>query len=207
MMSRILAPGLVALLVLAGCGGGTAPTSTGGEATVTGAATTPATTAGGATDTVPALTEPATTTDPIDATVAPTTFTEAIGAFGAGQVVNPPIARFESPSGNFYCSLELDGSPNGCELTRVTLDPGPDVDCPPGVSGVGRIEFDATGVRALCNTDSIRTGASAPVLEYGQIAQLRGSPIACLSRRIGMTCIDSAARHGFFVNTDGYVIF
>ena len=45
------------------------------------------------------------------------------------------------------------------------------------------------------------------VLQYGTIAAMSGSPYQCLSKELGMTCIDTASKKGFFIARNTYVTF
>jgi hypothetical protein len=51
----------------------------------------------------------------------------------------------------------------------------------------------------------IRPGA--PVLQYSSIATAQGSPFRCLSETIGMTCLNTAAKKGFFLAKGAYTVF
>ena len=47
----------------------------------------------------------------------------------------------------------------------------------------------------------------APVLQYGAIATMQGSPFQCVSESIGMTCVNTAGKKGFFLAKGAYSIF
>lgn len=187
---------IVAAGLLAGCGGLRTTTET---ETVTSVRTV-VTQAGGQATT--GASGPGTAADG-----APDTYAAAKEAIDRGEPMNG-MARFVSPSGNFSCDLELDAGVGACELTRVRLKEAPGDSCPPEVeAGIGRLEIINGRVSAVCNSDTIREAPTPPVLPYGRVARANGSGIACLSRAIGMTCIDTAAEVGFFVNTSRYVLF
>lgn len=193
--------GLVGLLALTGCGGGgTGATVTrGSTVTVTETAAPAAPTTAGPTTSTPAASVPA---------GAPASFDEAVGAMQLGEPLAEPLVTFRSPSGNIFCTIAPDTSANGCELTRVRLTPH-EVDlCDPelGEATVGRVVFLDGRTVAQCNTDTFQTPDPA-VLEYGRITRVAGGLLNCLSRPIGMTCVDTDSRHGFFISTDGYKLF
>jgi hypothetical protein len=57
----------------------------------------------------------------------------------------------------------------------------------------------------VCKSDTIRTGGE-PELGYGWRTQPSGTT-ACLSESVGVTCIDEATRHGFFLARDTFATF
>lgn len=185
---------LVALIV-AGCGGGD-----GAVTTVTQTKTVTVTTT-----TAPPVTTPTrtTTTTAPPAATPPATYEQALARVSAAAVRT--VRRFESPSGNFYCDLRVVDGLGGCEFTRTTVKPHSDDACPEVADdGIGRLVIDKGEVFAQCITDTIRTTLDPPVLSYGVVARAPGTPMQCLSQRIGLTCIDIDHRVGFFVNTSGY---
>lgn len=191
--------GLVAAAgaVAVGCGGADPVATLTQATTVTVTTTAPAgNTSSASTDAVPTL--------PSDAV--PTIYEQALQAVSAGTPVT--MRRFVSPSGNFVCDLQVVEGVAGCELTRTTLAPHPDLTCDPTVNArVGRLMIEDGVVSAQCNTDTIRTDARPPVLRYGRTAAVGpGASLQCLSRRIGITCIDTDNRVGFFVSTTGYLV-
>ena len=56
----------------------------------------------------------------------------------------------------------------------------------------------------MCNTDTIRK-PGAKVLPYGSATTV--GKIACLSEKIGVTCINLKKPEGFFLHKGEYVIF
>lgn len=188
---------LATMLAVAGCGGTSPVATVTNEATVTVTARSPSgTTTSASTSATPPL--------PFDAV--PTIYEQALEAVSAGTPVT--MRRFVSPSGNFFCDLQVVEGVAGCELTRTTLAPNADVTCDPTVNArVGRLMIEDGVVSAQCNTDTIRTGTTPPVLRYGRTAAIGpGASLKCLSRRIGITCIDTGNEVGFFVSTTGYLV-
>lgn len=154
----------------------------------------------------------ATTTPPVPTALsvgrhrgAPTSFDEARGRIDAAAPAASVGADFRSPSGNIVCRRGSD-SAVACEVQQGRIDPPLPTICPPGgAKDVGRIELGPDGARPVCNTDTIRTG-SEPVLGYGSRTRPSGAT-ACLSETTGVTCIDEAGRHGFFLARNTFVTF
>ena len=128
--------------------------------------------------------------------------------FAAGKIDAAAKPQFTSPTGNIYCSIAPSGAvPAGCELRDGRVTP-PAGTCPPGAAAkdVGRIEWSGDTPKPVCNSDTmIQPGA--PVLQYGAIAMMQGSPFQCISESIGVTCINTAGKKGFFLAKGAYSIF
>lgn len=120
------------MLAVAGCGGTSPVATVTNEATVTVTAPSPSgTTTSASTSATPPL--------PFDAV--PTIYEQALEAVSAGTPVT--MRRFVSPSGNFFCDLQVVEGVAGCELTRTTLAPNADVTCDPTVNArVGRLMIE-----------------------------------------------------------------
>ncbi len=86
-------------------------------------------------------------------------------------------------------------SPRPCPRSAGREDP----------KDIGRIELGSSGAVPVCNSDTIRLG-SEPKLGYGARTEPSGTT-ACLSEEFGVTCIDEAGRHGFFLARDTFVTF
>jgi hypothetical protein len=188
--------GLV-LLALGACGGGqpVAPLTT----TIT---ITPSPTRTGTT------TPSTTTTTTTPAPQPPTTFAQAMQHLAGGRVDASAKPQFTSPTGNIFCSIAAGDVPAGCEVRdgRATPPPGTCADAGGGAKDVGRIEWSGGTPKPVCNSDTIFQ-PGAQVLQYGSVAQVQGSPVQCLSETIGMTCVDPAAKKGFFLAKGAYTIF
>jgi len=181
-------------LLLAGCGGG------GGGPAV------PRTTTITITPSDPPPSTPATATTSA-APAPPTSYEQAIAHFSTGQVDDQVKGRFSSPTGNIFCDIGTDGSTNGCELRVGRIAPPTSDFCPAGgAKDIGRVELVPQGPKAVCNSDSIVKPGSA-VLTYGSISRITGSPLQCLSESIGMTCLHTTAKKGFFLARDTFRIF
>jgi len=128
--------------------------------------------------------------------------------FAAGKIDAAAKPQFTSPTGNIYCSIAPSGAvPAGCELRDGRVTP-PAGTCPPGAAAkdVGRIEWSGDTPKPVCNSDTmIQPGAQ--VLQYGAIAMMQGSPFQCISESIGVTCINTAGKKGFFLAKGAYSIF
>ncbi len=192
---RTLLPVIAAAtLLLAGCGAGTPAT--------------PRTT----TITVPA--PPATSTSAPSSTTAttpsatpPTSYDQAQAKFAAAQVDDGVKGQFTSPTGNIYCDIGTDASTNGCELKTGRIAPPTASFCPAGgAPDIGRVQFSPQGPIAVCNSDTIAK-EGVGVLKYGTISRIQGSPLQCVSESIGMTCVDTSQKKGFFMARDTFRIF
>jgi len=136
---------------------------------------------------------------------APASFDEAKGRIDAAAPAASVGEAFRSPTGNIVCRRSA-GSAVACEVQQGRIPPPLPTICPPGgAKDIGRIELGTAGARPVCNSDTIRT-SSEPVLGYGSRTQPSGTT-ACLSETTGVTCIDEAGRHGFFLARNTFVTF
>lgn len=185
---------LMVVGVLAGCGGG-GTSGTPGTRTVTVTPTVTPTPSSSTSTTTPPPTPPQ-------------SYDQAVQHLATG--VSDPVATkaFTSPTGNIYCDVFAGSAVRGCELrTGRIAPPTPDYCGGAGGDGaknIGRVEFTATGPVAVCNSDTILKDG-APVLKYGSVAT--AGSIACISESIGMTCLDSGTKKGFFLARDTFFIF
>lgn len=179
------------------------------DAPGTAPATTPA-----ATSTPPGTVEPQASPSGVPTSLsagrqrgAPHSYAEAKARIDAARPAPRVTDRFESPSGNIVCNLG--GSPRpmaACEVGQGRIDPPLPSICPPdGPPDIGRIELDESGAFPVCSSDSIREG-DEPKLGYGSRTGSE-DPVACLSEEFGVTCVDTATRHGFFLARDTFVTF
>jgi len=115
---------------------------------------------------------------------------------------------FQSPTGNITCSTS--GGPGvvmTCDVAKGRSTAPASARCPEGgPSDIGRIELTAEGARPVCNSDTIRQGTAA-TLAYGVRTGTSLGSVACLSQEFGMTCVDEATGHGFFIARDTFVTF
>lgn len=184
-------------LVVSACGGGNDPVT---PITTTVTVTPSSGSSKGTTST--------TTTTTTPAAQPPKTYEQAMQHFAAGKIDTAAKPQFTSPTGNIYCSIAPSGAvPAGCELRDGRVTP-PAGTCPPGAAAkdVGRIEWSGDTPKPVCNSDTmIQPGAQ--VLQYGAIAMMQGSPFQCISESIGVTCINTAGKKGFFLAKGAYSIF
>ena len=185
-------------LVVSACGGGEPVTPITTTITVTPSS--------GSSKGTTSTTSTTTTTTP--AAQPPKTYEQAMQHFAAGKIDTAAKPQFTSPTGNIYCSIAPSGAvPAGCELRDGRVTP-PAGTCPPGAAAkdVGRIEWSGDAPKPVCNSDTmIQPGAQ--VLQYGAIAMMQGSPFQCISESIGVTCINTAGKKGFFLAKGAYSIF
>lgn len=189
-------------LLLAACGGGAPETPQTTTITVT-----PSPSANRSTATSSTTTTTSTTTTP--ALKAPTTFDEAMAHLAKGTADPAAGSAFTSPTSNIFCTVGREGaaSPVGCELKEGRIAPTKAGTCPTGgPQDIGRIEFLSNGPTPICNSDSI-IQVGVPVLKYGSIGVSGTTPYQCLSESIGMTCVDTTAKHGFFIARSTYALF
>ena len=186
-------------LVVSACGGG-------GEPVTPLTTTITVTPSSGSSKGTTSTTSTTTTTTP--AAQPPKTYEQAMQHFAAGKIDAAAKPQFTSPTGNIYCSIAPSGAvPAGCELRDGRVTP-PAGTCPLGAAAkdVGRIEWSGDTPKPVCNSDTmIQPGA--PVLQYGAIAMMQGSPFQCISESIGVTCINTAGKKGFFLAKGAYSIF
>ncbi len=195
-VAAVLAGGLVPL-ALGACGGGNQPVSP-----LTTTVTVTPSSAGSSTS------APTTSTSTTPAPKPPTSFDQAMQHFAAGRLDAGAKAQFTSPTGNIFCSIAAGDVPRGCEVRDGRVSPPPGT-CDTGGGGatdVGRIEWSDDTPKPVCNSDTMYQ-PGAQVLQYGSIAQVQGSPVQCLSETLGITCVDPAAKKGFFLAKGAYTIF
>ena len=132
----------------------------------------------------------------------PRTYDAALDHFDVSNDMRA-LKKFVTPSGNIYCNVGTSG-PKGCEINEGAVK-DPDVCSGTPVSDrVGRIEFRNGRAVPVCNTDTIRK-QGAKVLPYGSATTF--GKYACLSEKLGVTCINLKKTEGFFLHKGEYVIF
>ncbi len=210
---RVAAVALASVLALGGCGlddvGTPVVTVTVTPPDAPSPTPTPATPS--SIPTVPAT--PTATSSPVPTALAagaqrgaPHSYAEASVRIGTGKAASGIGDAFISPSGNIFCTIGS-GSTPACEVADGRTPPPQAGICPAGgPSDIGRIELTDAGAVPVCNSDSIRSG-TPPQLPYGSRAGAAGSSVTCLSEKVGMTCADSATKHGFFVAKRTFTTF
>ncbi|WP_322936482.1 hypothetical protein [Nocardioides bizhenqiangii] len=216
---------LIMLLVLTGCGSGgddaddvptitTRPSvsATSTPTSATSAPSTDATTETSSTPTLPATSEPTPTETagpspepPTDDPVGPTTYREAQARLNDRSTGEPVTrARFTTPDDVVYCLLDDLVIGPACELRRGFIK---DAEvCGGGTAdGVGRIETFEDRARPVCNTDTIREPGADEIAGDGVLAV--SGDVRCLVETVGVTCLDTGARTGFFLAPLEYHVF
>jgi len=201
---------LVALL-LAGCGVTDIPSA---PKTVTVLVDPPSTSAPGtpATETpVPTQTAPSSTALPTALAAgaqrgAPHSFAEASARVAGAKAAAGVTSAFVSPSGNLRCVVTGGAPAPACEVVDGRVAPPRPGTCKPGgATDIGRIELTAGGAVPVCNGDTV-THADVPTLVYGSRTSAPG-PVQCVSEESGVTCVDQAHQHGFFLARRTFVTF
>jgi hypothetical protein len=137
---------------------------------------------------------------------APGSFDEATARLDAARTDTSVSDRFRSPSGNIVCRRSADPATAACEVAKGRIAPPLPTICPAGgPQDIGRVELSAKGALPVCNSDTIGTGGE-PQLRYGSRTPPSGT-VSCLSETVGVTCIDEASRHGFFLARDTFRTF
>jgi hypothetical protein len=138
---------------------------------------------------------------------APASFAEARARLERAPAAPGVAGVFRSPTGNIFCDVSRTRPVSGCEVAEGRVAPPVANLCPPGgPADVGRIELTDDGAVPVCSSDTIRDPA-APPLPYGTRTAAPGSALACLSESVGVTCLDSAHGHGFFLARGTFVTF
>ena len=184
---------LLATCVLAGCSGGTSSNSPSTKTVTITPTVTP----------TPSTAANVTTPPPTP----PQSYDQAVQHLSTGTRDPAATKVFASPTGNIYCDIFAGSPVRGCELRSGRIAPPTADYCGRGggeAKDIGRVQFSANGPMAVCNSDSIVT-VDAPTMKYGSVA-IAGS-IACISESIGVTCLDSGTRKGFFLARSTFFIF
>jgi hypothetical protein len=137
----------------------------------------------------------------------PRSYIDALEHISAAEQEHPSFVqarRWTSPSGNIYCVTGGGGIPPSCEIGEGAVR-DPAVCGPAPTPYVGRLEISGGRARAICNTDTIRTGDRVPSIPYGTVAG--SAQVICLSEEIGVTCIATQRQVGFFLRRGQYLLF
>jgi hypothetical protein len=141
---------------------------------------------------------------------APHAYDEALARIDGATPADGITTDFVSPSGNIRCRIGGDPSsatPPACDLAEGRVAPPLPTICPTdGPKDIGRIELTDRGAFPVCNADTVGKG-DLPTLEYGTQTADRNAPVRCISEEVGVTCVDTAHRIGFFVARETFVTF
>lgn len=206
-----VAAGVAVVAVLASCGSTDLP-SPRRTVTVTVDPPAPAATGAGAATPSAIPTAAATSADLPSALAAgpqrgaPKSFAEAKARIDRAKPAAGVTNRFVSPTGNIVCQRSTDSTAAACEVAQGRIPPPlPSICAAQGRKDIGRIELRQDAAYPVCNADSIRKGGE-PTLPYGSRTKPSGTT-ACLSEEYGVTCIDTATGHGFFLAKATFVTF
>ena len=162
---------------------------------------------------VPTVTAPATATVAPTLAVgklrgAPRNFAEASARVAKAPVAAAAASSFVSPTGNIFCAVSSDSTSVACEVSGGRIPAPASAPCPAGdgARDIGRVELSAEGAIPVCNSDTIRA-SGAGKLAYGQRSAAPGTGFSCLSETYGVTCVDTAGKHGFFLARDTFATF
>lgn len=164
----------------------TAPTQPSGTPTVTAVATNTANAGTGSTAGVP------------------TTYAAASSRLAAlRSAPHRSLDRFSTTGDVVYCVLRSSSIPTSCELRTGAID-DPAVCGQSMTEAVGRIQLGDDGAVPECNSDTIRepgaTVVSAP-------AVVTSGSLECAVEKIGVTCVNTRTRAGFFLTPHKYATF
>lgn len=164
----------------------TAPTQPSGTPTVTAVATNTANAGTGSTAGVP------------------TTYAAASSRLAAlRSAAHRSLDRFSTTGDVVYCVLRSSSIPTSCELRTGAID-DPAVCGQSMTEAVGRIQLGDDGAVPECNSDTIRepgaTVVSAP-------AVVTSGSLECAVEKIGVTCVNTRTRAGFFLTPHKYATF
>lgn len=205
---------LVALLLagaLGGCGVTDIPSAPKTVTVLVDPPSTPAPGPSGADTSIPTQTAPGSTEVPTALAAgaqrgAPHSFAEAAVRLAGAKPAGGVTSAFVSPSGNLRCVVTGAPQAPACEVVDGRVTPPQPGLCPPGgAADIGRIELRASGAVPVCNGDAV-THADVPTLEYGSRTSAPGS-VQCVSQQAGVTCLDQAHQHGFFLARRTFVTF
>lgn len=113
------------------------------------------------------------------------------------------LSRFSTTGDVVYCVLKSSSIPTSCELRTGAIND-------PGVCGqsmteaVGRIQLGDDGAVPECNSDTIREPGATVVAAP---AVVTSGSLACAVEKIGVTCVNTRTRAGFFLTPHKYATF
>ncbi|GAB3860332.1 hypothetical protein GCM10028801_23000 [Nocardioides maradonensis] len=134
----------------------------------------------------------------------PTTYAAASARLGALKgAPRRALSRFSTSGDVVYCVLRSSTIPTSCELrTGAIQDPGV---CGQSMAGaVGRIQLGDDGAVPECNTDTIREPGATVVPAP---AVVTSGSLECAVEKIGVTCVNTRTRAGFFLTPHRYATF
>jgi hypothetical protein len=113
---------------------------------------------------------------------------------------------FQTPSHNIACVMSrTTGTPlyARCDIANRTWKaPKKPKDCPGDYGNGASLEDGKHGELSCAGDTLLKQG---DVLPYGQ--RVRAGQITCQVERAGVTCANTASRHGFFISKASYRLF
>ena len=139
---------------------------------------------------------------------ATTSFAAAQALLAAAKAAPTATGTFTSPTANIFCTIAAGAPVIGCEIKDGRVAPPAPMTCPAvgGATDIGRVELRPEGAVPVCNSDTIRVDG-APVLPYGSKIVSAGSALQCASETMGVTCVDTATKRGFFIAKGTFTTF
>ena len=127
------------------------------------------------------------------------------GVAAADTAQTPGISTFRSPSANIGCVL-YEGSAR-CDVRDRTWTPPPaPPNCDTHIVDYGQgVEVDPTGPGRLVCAGDTALDPSAQPLAYGTSTVV--GAIRCDSAPDGMSCLNTADGHGFWISAQGYRVY
>jgi len=136
------------------------------------------------------------------------TATTAGGATVTVNRLSVPVGNtgphyFETPSHNIGCFLDRHSA--RCDIRERSWSPPPKPQycIKAGVDWGQGVAVGAHRASIVCAGDTTLGGPG--LLGYGHAA--RRGPIYCVSRTVGITCINANTKHGFFLSRTSYRLF
>lgn len=134
----------------------------------------------------------------------PTSYAAAAARVAAlGSAPHSSLTRFTTTGDSVYCVLRDPSIPTSCELRSGAIHD-------PGVCGqsmadaVGRIQLGDDGAVPECNSDTIREPGAHVVAAP---AVVTSGSLECAVERIGVTCVNTRTKAGFFLTPGKYATF
>ncbi|MCL2542043.1 MAG: hypothetical protein FWE71_06210 [Nocardioidaceae bacterium] len=134
----------------------------------------------------------------------PTTYAAAIAGFAALKgASHTSMTRFTTPGDTVYCVLRDRYVPTSCELGHGAIR-DPRVCAQSMADAVGRIQLGDDGAAPECNSDTIRQ-PGAKTISPPAVVTLDN--LECAVEKIGVTCLNTRAKVGFFLTPGKYATF
>jgi hypothetical protein len=134
----------------------------------------------------------------------PTTYAAASARLAAlRSAPHRALNRFTTTGDVVYCVLRSSTIPTSCELRTGAID-DPQVCGQSMTEAVGRIQLGDDGAVPECNSDTIREPGATIVAAP---AVITSGSLECAVEKIGVTCVNTRTRAGFFLTPHKYATF